>query len=47
MLSGGQVFTGSADQPATPEHLMYQLEPEAEPIASLWPFRYVETLTVS
>jgi len=42
---GGKLFVGSSDQPAAPEHPMYELEPEAEPTASMWPYQYVETLT--
>lgn len=44
LAGGGQVFVGSSDQPATAEHPMYELEPDAEPIEDLWPYRYVATL---
>jgi hypothetical protein len=36
------VFGGSPDQPAAPEHPIYELEPDAEPTDGPWPYRYVE-----
>lgn len=40
---GGRVFVGSDDEPVPPEYPIYVLEPE--PVESMWPYRYVETLT--
>jgi hypothetical protein len=37
------VFVGSDDDLVPPEYPIYVLEPE--PVESMWPYRYVETLT--
>jgi hypothetical protein len=42
---GGRLFVGASDEPTPPEHPIYQLDPGTEPIESLWPYLYVETLT--
>jgi hypothetical protein len=47
MLGGGKAYVGISHLLAPPEHAIYELEPAAEPIESLWPHRHVETLTAS
>lgn len=42
---GGQAFVGSSDEPAEAGYPMYALEPEPEPIESMWPYRYAGTLS--
>jgi hypothetical protein len=41
---GGTLFVGDSDQPVAAEHPVYQLQPDAEPVESLWPYQWIETL---
>jgi hypothetical protein len=41
---GGRLFVGASDEPVAPEHAVYEIEPDAAPAESLWPYRSIEKL---